>query len=77
MWATTIPLIALLLIALWLKFDLSFAILPVVTLPIWVTLFADQQYSEEAQRRLGIGLLAAGVLFFAAMVIGVLVFLSR
>lgn len=74
--AVYLPL-TLLIGALWLTFDLSVAILPAVTLPIWATLFADQQYSEQQQRRLGVALLIAGVLFLVTLIIGVAVFIAR
>jgi hypothetical protein len=71
-----VPL-TLLLVGLWLAFDLSIAILPAVILPIWVTQFADQDLSPAARRRMGIAMLLLGVLFLATIVLGVAVFLAR
>jgi hypothetical protein len=42
-----------------------------------VTIFADQDLSPHAQRRVGVAVLAAGLLFLATLAVGVIVFLSR
>ncbi len=68
----------LLLVALWLAFDLSVAILPAVILPIWVSQFADQkELSATDQKRMGRALFALGALFLSLVIIGVVVFSSR
>ncbi len=68
----------MLLAALWLAFDLSIAILPAVIAPVWVTQFADQdELSPAARRRLGTAVLALGVLFLAAIVLGAAVFAAK
>ena len=57
--------------------QLSFAILPAVTLPIWISLFADRDLSLVAQRRVGVALLAVGVLFLSTLILGVAMFMTR
>lgn len=66
--------LTVLLVGLWLVYDLSIAFLPALMVPIWLPLFADRDLSQGAQRRLGIGLLVAGVLFLALVIVGVAVF---
>lgn len=68
----------LLLVALWLKYDLSIAILVPASIPVWAFFLSDRDdLSPVVRRRVGLGLIAAGVLFLATLVVGAAVFITR
>ena len=74
--AVLVPL-TLLLVGLWLTFDLPLAVVPAVTVPIWAAQFADGDLSPVARRRLAIAMLVAGALFLVTLALGVAVFVAK